>query len=134
MQCKYELCSNEAKGSGAYCSNSCRAKESRRNRTSATLEAQQTYDPCSNLQEVGRHDELQIDDYGDIVHGRVIYTDSEDIKSLSRVDLMNAIKSYPHDQWVGSVEIKELMRRLRVWSVEKLEGLGYFIPAWKVSA
>ena len=40
MKCKYELCSNESQGSSAYCSNSCRAKESRRNKSSATSQAQ----------------------------------------------------------------------------------------------
>jgi hypothetical protein len=39
-RCKYETCSNEITGSSAYCSNSCRAKESKRNRTGATIEAQ----------------------------------------------------------------------------------------------
>lgn len=39
-KCKFESCSNEAVGSSAYCSNSCRAKESKRNRTGATIEAQ----------------------------------------------------------------------------------------------
>ena len=36
MKCKFKTCNNEAVGSSAYCSNSCRAKESKRNRTSAT--------------------------------------------------------------------------------------------------
>ena len=38
--CKYEPCNNEPKGSSAYCSDSCRAQQSRRNKSSATLEAQ----------------------------------------------------------------------------------------------
>ncbi len=42
--CKYEPCSNEPKGSSAYCSDSCRAQHSRRNKSSATLEAQQLKD------------------------------------------------------------------------------------------
>ncbi len=36
MQCKYESCSNEAQGASAYCSSSCRAQHSRRNKSSAT--------------------------------------------------------------------------------------------------
>lgn len=40
-ECKYELCHNEPKGASAYCSNSCRAQQSRRNKTGATSEAQQ---------------------------------------------------------------------------------------------
>ncbi len=42
MKCKYEYCHNEAQGSGAYCSNSCRAQHSRRNKSSATLESSAT--------------------------------------------------------------------------------------------
>lgn len=46
MVCKYETCNNEAKANSAYCSNSCRAQHSRRNKLSvtlgATLEAQHT--------------------------------------------------------------------------------------------
>lgn len=36
MQCKHEPCNNEAKGNGSYCSKSCRAQQSRRNRKGAT--------------------------------------------------------------------------------------------------
>lgn len=53
--CKYELCSNEAQGSSAYCSNSCRAQQSRRNKTSATSEAQHpTPDQIQAAAAVGR--------------------------------------------------------------------------------
>ncbi len=57
-----------------------------------------------------------------------------DVKKLSRQQLYSAIAAYPHDQWVGSAEHKELMRRLRAWDVEKLEELGYHVPVWKVVA
>ncbi len=42
MKCLYEPCNNEAKGSSAYCSNSCRAKQSKRNHAGATGQAQPT--------------------------------------------------------------------------------------------
>ncbi len=40
MKCKHEPCNNEAKGQGSYCSKSCRAKQSKRNRAGATIKAQ----------------------------------------------------------------------------------------------
>ena len=39
MKCKHEPCNNEAMGKGSYCSKSCRAQQSRRNK-----QAQQTYE------------------------------------------------------------------------------------------
>lgn len=55
MECKYEPCSNEAQGSSAYCSNSCRAQQSRRNKSSATSEAQHpTPDQIQAAAAVGR--------------------------------------------------------------------------------
>lgn len=53
--CKYEPCNNEAQGSSAYCSNSCRAQQSRRNNTGATSEAQHpTPDQIQAAAAVGR--------------------------------------------------------------------------------
>jgi len=43
MQCKYEKCDNEAQGNSEYCSKSCRAQHSRRNKSSATSEAQHSF-------------------------------------------------------------------------------------------
>ena len=56
------------------------------------------------------------------------------LKDMTRQELERAIRAYPNDQWINSAEHKELMRRLTTWSIEKLEGFGYFIPAWKKSA
>ena len=39
--CLYEPCNNEATGKSAFCGKSCRAQHSRRNKSSATSEAQQ---------------------------------------------------------------------------------------------
>lgn len=56
------------------------------------------------------------------------------LKQIDRVDLNQAIRAYPNDTWINSPEHNELMRRLKAWSIEKLEGLGYSIPAWKRAA
>ena len=55
----------------------------------------------------------------------------QDITTLTRIGLQQEIRAYPADQWVGSVEHKELMRWFNTWSVEKLGAEGYFVPAWK---
>ena len=55
----------------------------------------------------------------------------KDLKDYTAQDLYDAIDSYHSDAWVYSPEFKELKRRLDVWSVPKLESLGYRVPNWK---
>ena len=75
-----------------------------------------------------------------IVSGKMIKVEGEgdiavtllpNVRSLSRDDLYWAIDSYPRDEWIGSPEHGELMRRLHERKEEELE--GYFIPVWKVA-
>lgn len=54
----------------------------------------------------------------------------EDVKSLSKDDLYDAISCYQQDDWVSSPEFEELKRRLNKWDYKKLEEEGYKIPAW----
>ncbi len=94
--------------------------------------------------QLGRHDELVTDDYGDIVGVNRHRTRTTGCKvnkqpssnpcELTRTQLEQAIRAYPHDQWVNSPEHKELIRRLRSMSVAELEAEGYHVPAWKVIA
>lgn len=75
------------------------------------------------------------EDYvGCVVDGKVVRPTAILPKDMTRTQLEQAIRAYPHDQWVNSPEHKELLRRLNVMSVEELEGEGYFVPAWKVVA
>ena len=53
------------------------------------------------------------------------------VHTLSASDLYNAISHYLANAWVASPEFGELMRRLRVKSVEELKSEGYWIPSWK---
>jgi len=55
----------------------------------------------------------------------------KDLKDYTAQDLYDAIDSYHYDAWIYSPEFKELKRRLDVWSVPKLESLGYRVPNWK---
>ena len=52
MKCKHEPCNNDAMGKGAYCSKSCRAKQSKRNRAGAITEAQPVETPAQQANEV----------------------------------------------------------------------------------
>jgi len=61
-------------------------------------------------------------------------TDPPAVKDLPRAELYQAIRSYPHDQWINSPEHKELLRRLHTMSIDELETEGYWTPAGKISA
>jgi len=52
-------------------------------------------------------------------------------KDMTREQLRHYIRCYKGTSWVGSPEFAELKRRLKTWSLEKLEKLNYWIPNWK---
>jgi len=55
----------------------------------------------------------------------------KDVKDMSRDELRMHIHSYRGGDWVDSPEHNELKRRLKTWSLKKLEELNYWIPNWK---
>ena len=178
------ICSKEC--TGKTCSGACRAKLSRRTQNSnieRASERTRTVEPSARSEahatisidgaiidiarhepiQLGRHDELVTDDYGDVVGVnrsrttgcRVSIPGDEDYDGvcekvdgawrvnkqpssnpceLTRIQIEQAIRAYPHDQWVNSPEHKELLRRLHSMTIAELEAEGYHVPAWKVSA
>ena len=75
------------------------------------------------------------EDYvGCVVDGQIAKPDPIPVKDLTRFELGQAIRAYPHDQWINSPEHKELMDRLHYLSPEQLEAEGFHVPAWKVAS
>lgn len=65
---------------------------------------------------------------------RVVPPEPIAVKDMARIELQQAIRAYPNDQWINSPEHEELMHRLHSRSVAELESDGYIVPAWKRSA
>ena len=61
-------------------------------------------------------------------------SDRVSVSDMTRVQLTQAIRAYPNDQWINTPEHKELMRRLHDMSPDELESEGYWVPAWKAIA
>lgn len=75
------------------------------------------------------------EDYtGCVVDGKAVKSEPIPVKDMTRIQLDQAIRAYPHNEWVNSPEHSELMHRLNTMNVVRLEAEGYHVPAWKVSA
>ncbi len=131
-------CGNEAKGQSRYCSKSCKTLYNRRLRRierdkrlmdeSVTLDRNTDVTPAGNTAEdhsgvSPRTGQLEVQ--------AVTITEQPAVKDLTRIELHQAIKAYPHDQWVNSPEHKELLRRIESMTAEQLENEGYYVPVGK---
>lgn len=145
MKCK--ICDVEYEGNGITCSGACRAKLSRRNKDIQSLgkahaEILERTRTEAHAPKRTRTEGCQVSLPGDEDYtGACIKIDgawkvdktpdTRPLTSLTRRELASKIKAYPNCQWIGTEPHKELLRRLRTWSIDKLEELGYFVPAWK---
>ena len=137
MKCKECGVEYQSKRSSSrYCSGVCRVNASR-NKVSVTDTPRVSVTPLSvtpiRTLSTGCLVSIPGDsDYtGCVVNSKVVTLDTPPVKDMSRVQLQQAIRAYPSDQWIDSPEHKELMRRLHTLSVDQLEAEGYYVPAWK---
>lgn len=53
------------------------------------------------------------------------------VTGMTKDELYSNIDHYQRDTWKDSPEFKELMRRLKSYSLNRLKEEGYSIPSWK---
>lgn len=122
--CKWMECSNELTGrQKEFCSDKCRMAHKRH-----TVLAAEAAEVIAKVEQDTKVEQPKPE------QTKPEQAKSNTVESLSRVELQQAIRAYPNDQWINSPEHKELMSRLHSMTIEELEADGYWIPAWKRAA
>ncbi len=124
------ICSKEC--TGKTCSGACRAKLSRQAHGQPIVIPKRTRTTGCRVSIPGDEDYVGVCEKVDGAW-RVNKQPSSNPCELTRIQIEQAIRAYPHDQWVNSPEHKELLRRLHSMTIEQLEEQGYHVPAWKVA-
>ena len=134
------ICGNKC--TGKTCSGACRAKLSRQAHVQAhgTERTVEAHAPKRTRTEGCKCAIPGDEDYQGACH-KVdgVWKVNKDIeptpvKDMTRVQLEQAIRAYPNDQWINSPEHKELSHRIGSLSVDELEAEGYHVPVRKITA
>ena len=128
-------CGGETGKRSKYCDNTCKTQHHRETVSGETVNetVNETVSTPKRTRTTGCQSSIPGDeDYaGCVVNGKVVTPITIPVKDLSRVQLQQAIRACPGDQWINSNEHNELMRRLHTLTVDQLEEQGYCVPAWK---
>jgi hypothetical protein len=116
MKCKWHECENEARTKSEFCSDTC-SKRYRRNPDNGKSDTQPG--------------QVSLRDIPEELVSPINDVPALQAKSLTRAELTNRIRAYPNDTWINSPEHTELMRRLKAYTIERLEAEGYFVPQWR---
>ena len=131
MKPKCTQCNKEFEATRAdakYCSIKCRVAYNRLNVTDKPEEALSV--TKDELSVTNVTDKPNVTD-NNVTDKLSVTSPQTDVKKMSRDELRMHIKAYKGSKWVNSPEHNELMKRLRTWTIEKLEKLHYWIPNWK---
>ena len=123
-QCGTEYTSKRA--TSQYCSPACRVNANR-NKVSVTPLSVTDVSVTDNRKEQPRDEALgeQMAEQIISIVESIPKRTKQPCKDMSRIEIQQAIKAYPYDQWINSLEHKEFMSRLHTRTIEQLEADGY---------